>query len=652
MNVLSFILALLLAGAAFALGQRLGARAREEREFLHEQQAQERAAATLREAQTQAEAQRRALLDAAEAEAQQLRQQAQQLREAAAHLSQQAEQQARREAAALVEEAQARAAATAQAQREQLSAELQAHRREIEAQQGALNMQQSALEAQRGELEAQAAAARAELEERRSQLAEQRGEFQVLRDTLAAERAQLDADRQALKAELSEEREQLSADRQEYRRERDAMNRELERQSRRAEQLDARGERLDALEEQLDASARALSAQEADLQARAAEIEERLQEAAGLTRAEARERLLSALDAELEEEKAARIRAAQEQSSKEIARLARSITAQAIQRSAAETSAQLSVSVVPLPSDAMKGRLIGREGRNIRAFEALTGVDLIIDDTPEAVMLSSFNPLRREVARQVLESLIEDGRIHPARIEEMVERAQDDMRSFIHSQGEEAAIEASVVGLKPGMLQLLGRMYFRSSYGQNVLKHSVQVAHLTGIMADELGLDAALARRTGLLHDIGKSIDRELEGTHVEIGINLATRFGEPPEVIDAIAHHHDPENGETLYSVLVAAADAISAARPGARREELEAYTRRLEALEQIAVSFPGVQRAYAIQAGREVRVIVEPEQVSDAGAVLLARDVAGRIERDMEYPGQVQVTVVRESRASEIAH
>ena len=340
-----------------------------------------------------------------------------------------------------------------------------------------------------------------------------------------------------------------------------------------------------------------------------------------------------------------------ERASAEAKRTARHVIAQAIQRSASETSAAMSVSVVPIPSDAMKGRIIGREGRNIRAFESLTGVDLIIDDTPEAVILSSFNPVRREVAKHVLEGLVQDGRIHPTRIEEMVHKAQDEMKAFIHTQGEEAAIEAGVLGLKPGIMQLLGRMYFRTSYGQNVLKHSVQVAHLTGIMASELGLDASLARRAGLMHDVGKSIDREIEGTHVEIGINLGRRFSEPPEVIDAIAHHHDPENGETLYSVLVAAADAISAARPGARREELESYIKRLEALEQIAVSFPGVSSAYAIQAGREVRVIVAPERVSDAQATLLAREIAGRVEQDMEYPGQVQVTVVRELRATGVA-
>ncbi|MDB5044162.1 MAG: ribonuclease [Deinococcus sp.] len=471
------------------------------------------------------------------------------------------------------------------------------------------------------------------------------------REQLNGLRAGLDAERAQIKQDSAREREALAADRQENRREREELKREIERLNRRAEQLDARGDKLDSLEERLEGQLRILAGQEADLAERGRQVDLKLYEVAGLTHEVARDLILSRLDAELEEEKALRIKTMLERATSDAKRTARQVIAQAIQRSASETSAALSVSVVPIPNDAMKGRLIGREGRNIRAFEALTGVDLIIDDTPEAVILSSFNPVRREVAKHVLDALVADGRIHPTRIEEMVLKAQDEMKTFIHTQGEEAAIEAGVVGLKPGLVQLLGRMYFRTSYGQNVLKHSVQVAHLTGIMADELGLDAGLARRAGLMHDVGKSIDREIDGTHVEIGINLAKRFGEPFDVIDAIAHHHDPENGETLYSVLVAAADAISAARPGARREELESYVRRLEQLEQIAVSFPGVQQAYAIQAGREVRVIVQPEKVTDAQATLLAREIAGRVEQDMEYPGQVQVTVVRESRAVEVA-
>ncbi|WP_288481131.1 ribonuclease Y [uncultured Deinococcus sp.] len=487
--------------------------------------------------------------------------------------------------------------------------------------------------------------------DREQGLSEQTAQFAAARDQIAALRTQVEQDRAQAKQDAAAARESLAADRQATRREREDLGREIERLGRRAEQLDARSDKLDTLEERLEAGLRGVQAQEAEVQGRLKQADHRLYEIAALSPEAARDQILARLDAELEEEKAIRVKAMTDRAAQEARRSARSIIAQAIQRSASETSAQLSVSVVPIPSDAMKGRLIGREGRNIRAFEALTGVDLIIDDTPEAVILSSFNPVRREVAKHVLDALVADGRIHPTRIEEMVHKAQEEMKTFIHGQGEEAAIESGVVGLKPGLVQLLGRMYFRSSYQQNVLKHSVQVAHLTGIMAGELGLDEALARRAGLLHDVGKSIDREIDGTHVEIGINLARRFGEGPAVIDAIAHHHDPENGETLYSVLVAAADAISASRPGARREELESYVRRLEQLEQIAVSFPGVQQAYAIQAGREVRVVVQPEKVTDAQATLLAREIAARVEQDMEYPGQVQVTVVRESRAVDIA-
>ena len=532
--------------------------------------------------------------------------------------------------------------ASAEAQRIRAQAEADAQRIREQADQARQDAGRRTQEA--ADREAQAGVQLAQLDGQREQLSSQR-------EQIAALRAQVEAERAQAKQDAAREREALSSDRQETRRERDELKREIERLNRRAEQLDARGEKLDALEDRLEERGRTLTEHEAEIGARLHQAELKLFEVANLSPEAAREEILGRLDAELEEEKAIRVKAMQERASADAKRTARHVIAQAIQRSASETSAALSVSVVPIPNDAMKGRLIGREGRNIRAFEALTGVDLIIDDTPEAVILSSFNPVRREVARHVLDALVADGRIHPTRIEEMVSKAQEEMKVFMHAQGEEAAIEAGVVGIKPGLVQLLGRMYFRTSYGQNVLKHSIQVAHLTGIMAGELGLDAGMARRAGLMHDVGKSIDREIDGTHVDIGINLAKRFGEPHEVIDAIAHHHDPENGETLYSVLVAAADAISAARPGARREELESYVRRLEQLEQIAVSFPGVQQAYAIQAGREVRVIVQPEKVTDAQATLLAREIAGRVEQDMEYPGQVQVTVVRESRAVEIA-
>jgi ribonucrease Y len=486
------------------------------------------------------------------------------------------------------------------------------------------------------------------------------------RDEAAAFQSKLESElRQKFEQEATRDRESLKADRDALRSDRDAFKLEREglrsereelrlegeRLSRRGEQLDTRASKLDQLEESLETDKKRTAELQTTLESKIAESERKLFEVANLSREEAAKQILEKLDGELEEEKVVRIRTMVNKVNLEVKRQSQSIIAQAIQRSASETTSQMSVSVVPIPSDAMKGRIIGREGRNIRAFEALTGVDLIIDDTPEAVILSSFNPIRREVAVKALEQLVGDGRIHPTRIEEVVQKAQDEMKTYILERGEEAAIEANVVGLKPGLLQLMGRMHFRTSYAQNVLKHSIQVAHLCGIMAAELGLDAALARRAGLLHDVGKSIDREIEGTHVDIGITLAKRFGEPFEVVDAIAHHHDPENGETVFSVLAAAADAISAARPGARREDLETYVKRLQQLETIAVSFPGVENAFAIQAGREVRVIVQPDKVSDSKATMLAREIAGRIEQDMEYPGQVQVTVVREMRSVEYA-
>ena len=460
------------------------------------------------------------------------------------------------------------------------------------------------------------------------------------REAIAGERDALRSDRESLKSERDSSRS-----------EREEARLETERLSRRGEQLDTRALKLDSLEEGLEADKKRTLELNASLETKIGESERKLYEIAQLTREAATKQILERLDDELEEEKVVKIKATMLKVAGEVKRQSQNIIAQAIQRSASETTAQMAVSVVPIPSDAMKGRIIGREGRNIRAFEALTGVDLIIDDTPEAVILSSFNPIRREVAVRALEQLVGDGRIHPTRIEEVVQKAQEEMKSYILERGEEAAIEAGVVGLKPGLLQLLGRMHFRTSYAQNVLKHSIQVAHLCGIMAAELGLDATLARRAGLIHDVGKSIDREIEGTHVDIGVNLAKRFNEPFEVIDAIAHHHDPENGETIYSVLAAAADAMSAARPGARREDLETYVKRLQQLETIAVSFPGVEMAYAIQAGREVRVVVQPDKVTDAKATMLAREIAARIEQDMEYPGQVQVTVVREMRSVEYA-
>ncbi|HEX7038623.1 MAG TPA: ribonuclease Y [Trueperaceae bacterium] len=495
-------------------------------------------------------------------------------------------------------------------------------------------------------------AAQAELEQarRRWQEDEQR-QRQRLAEDLERERESVRAELQRVRQEGERERAQLRDMREELRREREKLDQQEDRLNRRGEQQDARALRLDEVEERLNQRSAELQSREEELEAREAQLTAQLHEIAQLTREQASALVLERVERELEREKAVRVRAALDKADAEAKRRATDILAQAIQRSASEVSAAISVSVVPIPNDAMKGRIIGREGRNIRAFEALTGVDLIIDDTPEAVLLSSFNPIRREVAKMALSELVTDGRIHPARIEEVVQKAQQDMQNYIRERGDEAALEANVVGLKAGLVQLLGRMQFRTSYGQNILKHSVQVAHLSGIIAAELGLDEAMARRAGLLHDIGKSIDREIEGTHTEIGANLGRRFGEPPEVIDAILNHHDLDRAETLYPVIVNAADAISAARPGARRESLESYIKRLEGLENIATSFPGVENAFAIQAGREIRIIVQPDKVDDASAVLLARDIANRIEQDMEYPGQVQVTVVRESRAVEYA-
>jgi len=472
-----------------------------------------------------------------------------------------------------------------------------------------------------------------------------------LDDELRHQRETAKAEAERGLSEIERDRTAAREARDEARRDRERLEQQEERLNRRSEQQDARALRLDEVEERLNQRVTDLSVREEGIEARESAVDSQLHEIAQLSREQATQLILDRLERELEREKAVRVRAALERADADSRKRSQDILAQAIQRSASEVSAAISVSVVPIPSDAMKGRIIGREGRNIRAFEALTGVDLIIDDTPEAVLLSSFNPVRREVAQLALTELVTDGRIHPARIEEVVHKAQQEMQAYIRERGDEAALEANVVGLKPGLVQLLGRMQFRTSYGQNILKHSVQVAHLSGIIAAELGLDEAMARRAGLLHDIGKSIDREIEGTHTEIGANLGRRFGEPKEVIDAIANHHDLDQAETLFPIIINAADAISAARPGARRETLESYIKRLEGLESIATSFPGVDSAFAIQAGRELRIIVQPERVDDATAVLLARDIANRIEQDMEYPGQVQVTVVRESRAVEYA-
>ncbi len=376
-----------------------------------------------------------------------------------------------------------------------------------------------------------------------------------------------------------------------------------------------------------------------------------LERIAGLTSEEARAQVLSAVEVSTRNEAVQLIRRIESEARDEGDRRAREILALAIQRCAAEHTAEVTVSVVPLPNEDMKGRIIGREGRNIRTLESLTGVDLIVDDTPEAVTVSSFDPVRREVARLALEKLMADGRIHPGRIEEVVEKARAEVEERVRSDGEQAAFEANVHGLHPEEVQVLGRLKYRHSYGQNLLRHSIEVSLLSGLLSTHLGADTALARRAGLLHDIGKALTHEAEGTHVTLGADLCRRYHEPPEVMNAIAYHHGEEEPACLEAVIVAAADAISASRPGARRETVELYIKRLQALEELATSFDGVEKAYAIQAGREIRVIVRPTEVDDAGATILARDLARKIEEQLKYPGQIKVTVLRETRVVEYA-
>ena len=423
--------------------------------------------------------------------------------------------------------------------------------------------------------------------------------------------------------------------------------------------------RLQQKEETLDKKMDNLEAKEQALAAKTKQVEERLKEAdsikksqfemleriSGFTVEQAKEYLIKNLEDELVHEKAVKIMEIEQRFHEEAENSAREIISMAIQRCAADHVAEAAISVVPLPNDEMKGRIIGREGRNIRTLETLTGVELIIDDTPEAVVLSGFDPIRREVARIALERLIVDGRIHPARIEEMVEKAQREVETMIREEGEAAALEVGVHGIHPELIRLLGRMKFRTSYGQNALKHSIEVAQLSGLLAGEIGLDVRVAKRAGLLHDIGKSIDHDVEGSHIQIGVDLCRKYKETPTVINAVESHHGDVEPETLIACVIQAADTISAARPGARRETLETYTNRLKQLEDITNQFKGVDKSFAIQAGREIRVMVVPEQVSDDEMVLLARDISKQIEFELEYPGQIKVNVIRESRVTDYA-
>ena len=417
------------------------------------------------------------------------------------------------------------------------------------------------------------------------------------------------------------------------------------------ENLERRSDNFEKKEKDLEREEQNLNERKQDVENLYTEQMKVLQDIAKLTQEEAKDQLLKSVEQDITSEKAALIRDLTQKAKDEALKNGREIVAYAIQKCAADHSAETTVSIVPLPSDDVKGRIIGREGRNIRALETLTGIDLIIDDTPEAVILSGFDPLRREVARIALEKLIDDGRIHPAKIEEMVEKAKQELAETIRSEGERAALESGVIGLNPELIKLLGKLKYRTSYGQNVLNHSIEVSNLARIMAEELGLDAKLARRAGLLHDIGKALDHDMEGTHVEIGVEILKKFKENPLVINAVEAHHGDVEPQTLEAVLIQAADAISASRPGARRETLEAYIKRLENLEAIADSFDGVEKSFAIQAGREVRIIVKPDKISDDQMTLLARDVAKRIEEEMDYPGQIKVNIIREIRIVDYA-
>ncbi|CDG01643.1 Putative Ribonuclease Y [Clostridium chauvoei JF4335] len=419
----------------------------------------------------------------------------------------------------------------------------------------------------------------------------------------------------------------------------------------REESLDKKSDLLEKKEETINKRMQEIDQMEVNIQELYAKRREELEKIATLTSEEARVILLDEVRKEISHETAMMVKDIESKAKEEADKKAREIITTAIQRCAADHVSESTVHVVALPNDEMKGRIIGREGRNIRTLETLTGVDLIIDDTPEAVILSSFDPIRREVARIALEKLIVDGRIHPARIEEMVERAKKDVENDIKEEGEQATLETGVHGVHPEITRLLGRLKYRTSYGQNVLKHSIEVAYLAGLMASELGLDVNLAKRAGLLHDIGKVVDQEQEGPHALIGGDMAKKYHESPVVVNAIAAHHGDVEMMTLEAVLVQAADAISAARPGARRETLEAYIKRLEKLEEIANSYEGVEKSYAIQAGREIRIMVKPDHLDDAGSVELARNLAKSIEEQLEYPGQIKINVIRETRAVDFA-
>ena len=468
------------------------------------------------------------------------------------------------------------------------------------------------------------------------------------------ERAKIEAENNK-KEEIFKAKEEILSARQDLEDEIRERRGEVQQQEKRLIQKE---ENLERKLEMIDQKERNLLQKEDDLKAKNQKIDEitnkqmeELQRISGLSSEEAKKQLLSELEKTMTAEKAAVIRDIESKTKEEAIKSAREIVGYAIQKCAADHTSETTVSIVSLPNDDMKGRIIGREGRNIKALETLTGIDLIIDDTPEAVVISGFDPLRREVAKVALEKLIEDGRIHPSKIEEMVEKAKEEVENTIKEEGERAVLETGVVGLHPDLVKLLGKLKYRTSYGQNVLNHSIEVSNLARIMAEELGLDPKLARRAGLLHDIGKALDHDMEGTHVEIGVEILKKYKENDKVINAVQAHHGDVEPQTIEAVLVQAADAISASRPGARRETLENYIKRLEALENIADSFDGVEKSFAIQAGREIRIIVKPEKISDDQMVIMARDIAKKVEDEMEYPGQIKVNLVRETRVVDYA-
>ena len=454
---------------------------------------------------------------------------------------------------------------------------------------------------------------------------------------------------------LLEAKDEIHRSRTEHEKEVKERRAELSKQERRLQQkeetLDKKTDAFERKEEELAQRMTEVAQAKAEAEAVKKQHLATLEQLSGLTQEQAKEFLLKSVEEEVRHETAMKIKEIEQQMKDESDEKAREILSIAIQRCAADHAAEATVSVVALPNDEMKGRIIGREGRNIRTLETITGVDLIIDDTPEAITVSSFDPVRREVARLALEKLIADGRIHPTRIEDMVEKAQREVDRTIREEGERACYETGVHGLNPELIKILGRQKYRTSYGQNVLNHSMEVAHIAGLMAAELGVDVAMAKRAGLLHDLGKSIDHEVEGSHVQLGADLARKYKENPIIVNAIEAHHGDVEPKSVIAVLVQAADAVSAARPGARRENVENYIRRLQKLEELTGSYPGVEKAFAIQAGREVRIMVKPEEVTEDNMIILARDIAKQIEAELEYPGQIKVNVIRETKAVEYA-